>query len=294
MSSRRARWLGLALGASLLSMGSADAQPMRRMERDASRADVARSANQLADDIRDLQNFRNTLSAFDAAWQRQDAMGVSGALRSFVQQGRAEVAEQQRETWQAQNEAQRSGWEARRDRNWKDARDARDDRRDAMRERRELMEETAALDHLERAVAATYQWGPSQPVLLDARRAMQRFIHLAQQEVRRSRQELREDRRELREDQRAMRRGYPYPAYGAGQPVPVGAPPPPVVVQPAPPPVVVQPAPPPPRPVYVQPPAPGTVAAPPPRPVYVPPPAPGAVAPAPQGQGAPPPRTGGL
>ena len=40
---------------------------------------------------------------------------------------------------------------------------------------------------------------------------MQRFIRLAEIEVRRSHRELREDQRELREDQRAMRRGYPQP-----------------------------------------------------------------------------------
>ncbi len=244
------RYRSMLGGALLLvcAVGSAQAQPMRRMERNADRADVARSAHQLQDDMRDLQNFRATLAAFDMAWQRRDAVGVNSALNSFVSQGRAEVAEQQRETMQAQNEAQRSNWEARRDRTWKDARDARDDRRDAREERQELRQEMAALNELERAVAATYQWGPNTPALMNARQAMQRFIRLAEQEVRRSRRELREDQRELREDQRAYRRGYPPPpppGYVApapqpvyGQPPPVGyahpAPPPPVYGQPAP------------------------------------------------------------
>ena len=46
----------------------------------------------------------------------------------------------------AENEARRSGFEARRDRTWKDARDARDDRRDAMRGRQELNQEIGALN----------------------------------------------------------------------------------------------------------------------------------------------------
>lgn len=239
----------LILGGALLllsAVGSAQAQPMRRMERDASRGDVARSAHQLHDDLRDLQNFRATLASFDMAWQRRDAAGVNAALQSFVSQGRAEVAEQQRETMQAQNEAQRSNWEARRDRTWKDARDARDDRRDAREERQELRQEIATLNDLERAVAATYQWGPNTPALMNARQAMQRFIRLAEQEVRRSRRELREDQRELREDQRAVRRGYapPPPGYVAPAPQPMyGQPPPPAgYVAPAPQPVYTQPA----------------------------------------------------
>ena len=237
MSLRRLVIGGSLLLGTVLAIGTVQAQPMRRMERNASAAEVGRSARQLQDDMRDLQNFRNTLAAFDMAWQRRDGAGVNAALNSFVAQGRAEVAEQRRETMQAQNEANRSNWEARRDRNWKDARDARDDRRDAMQERQELMQETAALNDLERAVASTYQWGPNVPALSNARQAMQRFIHLAEIEVRRSHRELREDQRELREDQRAMRRGYPQP-------------PPPVYVQPQPPPPVYAPAPPPPAPVY--------------------------------------------
>jgi hypothetical protein len=121
-----------------------------------------------------------------------------------------------------------------------------------MQERQELMQETAALSELERAVAATYQWGPNVPALSGARRAMVRFIQLAEQEVRRSRRELREDQRELREDQRSMRRGYgqpPPPGYGYGAPAPQ-----PVYVQPQPPPPVVYQQPAPPPPVYVQPP----------------------------------------
>lgn len=197
--SLRASILGSTfLFSTLLTLCDAQAQPMRRMERDASRAEVGRSANQLADDMRDLQNFRQTLAAFDFAWQNRDAAGVSNALNSFVAQGRREVAEQRRETNQAYNEANRSGWEARRDRTWKDNRDARDDRRDAHQERQELMQETAALSELERAVAATYQWGPNVPALSGARRAMVRFIQLAEQEVRRRRCE--------REDQRAVAR----------------------------------------------------------------------------------------
>jgi len=247
---------GSLLLGTVLAIGTVQAQPMRRMERNASRAEVGRSAHQLQDDMRDLQNFRNTLAAFDMAWQRRDGAGVNAALNSFVAQGRAEVAEQRRETMQAQNEANRSNWEARRDRNWKDARDARDDRRDAMQERQELAQETAALNDLERAVASTYQWGPNVPALSSARQAMQRFIRLAEIEVRRSHRELREDQRELREDQRAMRRGYPQPpppGYVAPGPQPVYVqpqPPPPVYVQPQPPPPVYAPAPPPPAPVY--------------------------------------------
>lgn len=283
MSPRSTFLTGVFLCTSLVSLGSVDAQPMRRMEVQADRAEVNRSRAQLHDDMRDLQNFRNTLAAFDMAWQRRDAMGVNQALNSFVAQGRAEVAEQQRETRQAENEARRSGWEARRDRTWKDARDARDDRRDAWQEHQELQQEIAALNELERAVAAQYQWGPSVPALTNARQAMQRFIRLAEQEVRRSHRELREDMRELREDRRGMRRGYPPPpAYGSPPPPAYGSPPPPqpVYVQPAPPPpqpVYVQPAPPPPQPVYVQPPPPGSTvqpapAPPPPGPMQAPPP----------------------
>ena len=78
LMSLRASILGSTfLFSTLLTLCDAQAQPMRRMERDASRAEVGRSANQLADDMRDLQNFRQTLAAFDFAWQNRDAVGVN-------------------------------------------------------------------------------------------------------------------------------------------------------------------------------------------------------------------------
>lgn len=197
---------GVSLFSSLLLADSASAQP-RRWERDRSRAEVGRSAAQLQDDIRDLQRFRATHANFEDAWRRQDLNGVRNALRSFVFQGRAEVAEQQRETAQSYREAERSSRELYRDGTRKDFRDAQDDRRDAQRERIELTQEIAALNELERAASAAFTFGPSVPVLVQARDAMLRFIQLAEVEVRRSRRELHEDVRELREDNRNLYRG---------------------------------------------------------------------------------------
>lgn len=197
---------GVSLLASMLFVDSASAQP-RRWERDRSRSEVGRSAAQLQDDIRDLQRFRATHANFEDAWRRSDLIGVRNALRSFVFQGRAEVAEQQRETAQAFRESQRSNREFARDGSRKDFRDAQDDRRDAQRERAELVQEAAALNELERAASAAFTFGPSVPVLVQAREAMLRFIQLAEVEVRRSRRELHEDVRELREDNRDAYRG---------------------------------------------------------------------------------------
>lgn len=197
---------GVSLVSSILLADSATAQP-RRWERDRSRNEVGRSAAQLQDDIRDLQRFRTTHANFEDAWRRSDLIGVRSALRSFVFQGRAEVAEQQREAAQAFRESQRSNREFVRDGSRKDFRDAQDDRRDAQRERIELAQETAALNELERAAAAAFTFGPSVPVLVQAREAMLRFIQLAEVEVRRSRRELHEDVRELREDNRDVYRG---------------------------------------------------------------------------------------
>lgn len=185
----------------LLSTATAIAQP-GRMERAGDRADAARSAGQAADDRRDLIRFEKTLAAFEDAWRRSDAGGIRGSLRSFMQQGRAEVAEQRRETVQASNEAARSANEARRDGTRRDARDARDDRRDAAKERQELVEETNLLNELERTAAAEWAMGPQVQVLVRARQIMQRFVQLARVELQRSKQEVREDRRELREDRR--------------------------------------------------------------------------------------------
>lgn len=197
---------GVSLFSSLLLADSASAQP-RRWERDRSRVEAGRSAGQLQDDVRDLQRFRATHAAFEDAWRRQDLNGVRSALRSFVFQGRAEVAEQQRETSQAYREADRSNREFYRDGGRRDFRDAQDDRRDAQRERVELAQEIAALNELERAASATFTFGPSVPALVQARDAMIRFIQLAEVEVRRSRRELHEDVRELREDNRNLYRG---------------------------------------------------------------------------------------
>lgn len=213
--------LSMALFSTLLCADAgAQPYPARRVERNASAVEAQRSGAKVADDRRDLQRFQMTLQAFDAAMARRDQVGVRNALRSFVQQGRAEVAEQRRETIQAQNEAARSAAEVRRDvRNpgpggrhelRDDRRDARDDRRDARQERAELAREEALLAQLERAAAAEFRWGPQVPVLRDARQAMVQFVELARIELQRSRQELREDRRELREDQRNLRRGPGY------------------------------------------------------------------------------------
>lgn len=198
----------IVFGLAVLSAVPASAQPYRggpgprAMERAGDRREVARSQNQLRDDVRDLVRFQNTLAAFEEAWRRQDMAGVHGALQSFVQQGRMEVAEQRRETVQAVNEANRSANEAWRDRSRKDVRDARDDQRDARRESRELQEEESLLAELERTNQATWTFGPQVPILVRARQVMTRFVQLAQIEVNRSRQEVREDRRELREDRR--------------------------------------------------------------------------------------------
>lgn len=199
----------LVFGLVLLSAATAYAQPRGprgRFERQMDRADVARSSAQLADDRRDLQRFQMTLAAFDGAWQRRDAMGLRAALQSFVQQGRMEVAEQQRETQQAAREAMRSNNEARRDRTFRDAMNAADDRRDFRNERAELIEENNLLIELERTTNAELTWGPQMPILVRARQIMVRFIDLARMELARSRQELREDRRELREDRRPWNR----------------------------------------------------------------------------------------
>lgn len=177
-------------------------------ERAADRADANRSRAQLQDDWRDLQRFQMTLSAFDQAVGRRDAYGVRASLNSFVQQGRAEVAEQQRETRQAAHEAMRSNREAYRDRTYRDAANAADDRRDFQNERAELIEERNLLIELERTASAEYAWGPQVPILMRARQIMSRFIDLARIEVARSRQELREDRRELREDRRPWNNRY--------------------------------------------------------------------------------------
>jgi hypothetical protein len=154
---------GMSLLSSILFADRAHAQP-RRWERDRSRGEVGRSAAQLQDDIRDLQRFRATHANFEDAWRRSDLIGVRSALRSFVFQGRAEVAEQQRETAQAFRASQRSNREFARDGSRKDFRDAQDDRRDAQRERIELAQETAALNELERAASAAFTLGPSVPV----------------------------------------------------------------------------------------------------------------------------------
>jgi hypothetical protein len=117
---------GMSLLSSILFADSAHAQP-RRWERDRSRGEVGRSAAQLQDDIRDLQRFRATHANFEDAWRRSDLIGVRSALRSFVFQGRPEVAAQQRETAQAFRESQRSNREFARDGSRKDFRDAQDD-----------------------------------------------------------------------------------------------------------------------------------------------------------------------
>ncbi len=187
----------------------ASAQPMPGRQRQAElrhdRMAVQRDKAQIADDRRDLIRFQNTLNAFDAAVGRRDAAGVRAALTSFVQQGRAEVAEQSREVGQANREAMRSGAELARDQNRKDARDLRDDRRDAMKESAALIEERNLLAELERATAAEYAWGPQIPILTRSREVMVRFVELARAELQRSKTELREDRRELREDRRGIR-----------------------------------------------------------------------------------------
>ena len=222
-------WGALGLGA---LAQPAFAQPWERAQ---SRAEVHRSQAQLHDDIRDLQRFRQALWAFDNAVARRDLMGIRAALNSFVQQGRIEVAEQQRETHQAFREAQRSRHEAYRDRTWKDHRDAIDDQRDARSEQIELQQEIAALNELERAASAQYTFGPGPGILARARDAMVRFVQLAEIEVRKSHRELREDLRELREDQRYPYRGYPRrgpvpppPGYAPGPPRPVYGTPAPV------------------------------------------------------------------
>ncbi len=193
----------------LISSQTASAQPMpgrpRQAELRHDRGEAARSAAQVQDDKRDLMRFQATLNAFDQAVARRDTMGVRGALTSFVQQGRAEVAEQTRELNQAQREVVRSGAELMRDRNRKDARDLRDDRRDAARENAALVEEQNLLGELERTVAAEYAWGPQVQILIRARQIMVRFVELARAELQRSRTELREDKRELREDRRGIR-----------------------------------------------------------------------------------------
>lgn len=207
--------VGSALLSSLLSANTLFAQPRPYGGGygDGGRGEVRHSSNQLRDDIHDLRRFQMTLAAFEDAWRRSDIGALRGALRSFVMQGRAEVAEQQRETMQAYREARRSGNEARRDGTYKDYRDAQDDRRDAYEERAALGQERAALAELERAAQAEFAWGPSVPVLVNARQAMQRFIQLAQNEVQRSAREMREDVRERREDNRDYRRGGPPPGY---------------------------------------------------------------------------------
>ena len=96
----------------LLGSHVASAQPMpgrpRQAELRRDRAEVRRDNAQVADDKRDLMRFQATLNAFEAAVARQDQAGVRAALVSFVQQGRAEVAEQCRETRQANREVARA------------------------------------------------------------------------------------------------------------------------------------------------------------------------------------------
>jgi hypothetical protein len=88
----------------LILLGSqvAAAQPMpgrqRQGELRRDRGEVARSNAQVNDDRRDLARFQATLKAFDDAVVLRNTGAVRAALSSFVQQGRAEVAEQTRET----------------------------------------------------------------------------------------------------------------------------------------------------------------------------------------------------
>ena len=193
----------------LLGSQVAAAQPMpgrqRQGELRRDRGEVARSNAQVNDDRRDLARFQATLKAFDDAVVLRNTGAVRAALSSFVQQGRAEVAEQTRETRQANREVGRSAAELNRDRNVRDARNLQDDRRDAARESAALNEEQNLLAELERTAAAEYAWGPQMPILVRARQIMVRFVELARAELARSRGEVREDRRELREDRRGIR-----------------------------------------------------------------------------------------
>lgn len=105
----------------LLGSQVASAQPMpgrqRQVELRRDRGEVARSTAQVNDDRRDLARFQATLKAFDDAVVLRNTGAVRAALSSFVQQGRAEVAEQTRETRQANREVGRSAAELNRDRN---------------------------------------------------------------------------------------------------------------------------------------------------------------------------------
>ena len=196
----------LALAALTVVDGAAHAQPVRRMERNHSAAEVARSNAQAADDARDLARFQRLLMEFDGAVARRDAVGVRAVLQRFVVQGRVELAEQQRETAQAAREVHQSNREARRDGRPDDRRDARDDRRDLRKQAQEERRVAVIVSEVERIAGAEIAFGPQPGIIARARQLMVEFNQLAAQELRRSQQEVREDRRELREDQRAVRR----------------------------------------------------------------------------------------
>jgi len=219
MFTRKLALFGLAVALYLpTAAAEAEAQPWRggqgtysNVQRD--RREVGRSVRQLNDDLWDLEQFRQTLAQFDGAAARGDAYGMTGALQRFLVQGRTEVAEQRRETWQAAHEAERSFRDASYGGPRGGRRQAWDDARDFRHERLELAQEEAALAELERANAAAATYGLAPHLVQSIRQAMGRFIQLAEVEVRRSRHELREDIHQLREDRWSARQSSPWRRY---------------------------------------------------------------------------------
>ena len=80
--------IGTALCSSIFSANTTLAQPSWRGG-EGGRGEVRRSANQLRDDVRDLNRFQTTLAIFEDAWRRRDLGALRGSLHSFVAQGRA-------------------------------------------------------------------------------------------------------------------------------------------------------------------------------------------------------------
>ncbi|WP_216612966.1 hypothetical protein [Myxococcus xanthus] len=178
-----------ALVAALLLTGSAQAQGYgprpTRVER-----------GELRDDRRDLEDLRNLLANFDAAWSSRSERkmaNVESRLRKLL---RAELAESERElskdraqSRRARRDARVAQWGGPRAVMWgrASAADARSDVRAERAELRTRMAIARELDEIE---------GLRQPGALHYKRTLiQELIQVAERELNQTRREVRDDRR---------------------------------------------------------------------------------------------------
>lgn len=178
-----------ALVAALLFAGAAQAQGYgprpQRLER-----------SELRDDRRDLQELRDLLTRFDAAWSRKSERQMADVEFSLRKLLRAELAESERELakdWaqsrRTRRDARVAQWGGSRASTWgrASAADARHDLRAeqaALRTRKAIARELDEIDGLRQPGALSYK----RTLILD-------LIQLAERELNQTRREVRDDRR---------------------------------------------------------------------------------------------------